>query len=346
MKATQSNFSASAPRAARDCKLFFFCGPDEAGASAAAAKIIALLPAAGERVELSGAELKAEPARLIDEARSSSLFGSDRHLYIRAAGEEAFEAVRLFAEMTDIGQAEGACPVLIVATSATDKSRTAKLMETRGDALVAMFYPPDVRSVASEVRVMAGAAGLRGFDGALAERVAVAAGLDVRLAQSEITKLALYLDADPQSPCLVKAEDIDAIGASTGDDGIMPLVNAVLSGDLAALPAQLRRLREMSLNPVAVALALERRAAQLASLVPRLGRGGNIEAFLKAERVFFKDIPDLKAQLGCWNGAKLERLVPNLAQLHRSLLGDSQQAELFLAQALARIARFAAARRS
>ena len=33
MKATQKDFSAIAPRAARGCKVFLFCGPDEAAAA-------------------------------------------------------------------------------------------------------------------------------------------------------------------------------------------------------------------------------------------------------------------------------------------------------------------------
>ena len=41
MKATQRDFAAAAPKAVRQCGVFFFCGQDEAGASAAADKIVA-----------------------------------------------------------------------------------------------------------------------------------------------------------------------------------------------------------------------------------------------------------------------------------------------------------------
>ena len=97
---------------------------------------------------------------LADEARSVSLFGDKRYLYVRAAGDEAHDALKALADSVDMGGAEP-CPVLVVATSSNDKSRTAKLLEKRKDALVAMFYPPDLRSVADEVRAMAGAAGLK-----------------------------------------------------------------------------------------------------------------------------------------------------------------------------------------
>jgi len=348
VRATQRDFASVAPKAAKQARIAFFCGPDEAGASAAAARLISLLPEAGERVEFSGAELRTDPVRLGDEARSTSLFGDTRHIVVRANGDEAHDAVKTYLEAIDMGQAEGACPVMIVATSATDKSRTAKLLEKRADGLVAMFYPPDLRSVTDEVRRMAGAAGLT-LGGDIAEQIARASGLDVRLAQSEVTKLALYLDASPQAPRKADAEALEAVGAKTEEDGFMPLVNAVLSGQVNRLPGELRRFAEVSLNPVGVLLAIERRAAQLAQLTARLGPGGNINALLdseqKAHRVFWRDKRDLTEQLNRWNARKLDRLVQRLAAAHRALLSNSQSAELLLKQELVEIARYAAARR-
>jgi DNA polymerase-3 subunit delta len=349
VKATQRDFAAIAPRAAQQARVAFFCGPDEAGASAAADKLVTMLPAPGERVELSGGELRSDPVRLGDEARSNSLFGGTRHILVRASGDEAHDAVENLLGLIDAGEGEGACPVLIVAISATDKARTAKLLEKRADALVAMFHPPDLATVSGEVRRMAAAAGLRNLGGDLAERIARSTGLDVRLAQSEVTKLALYLDASPQAPKPVDEQALDAIGARTDEDGLMPLVNVVLSGEVNRLSGELRRMREVSLNPVGVLLALERRAAQLAQLAAKLGPRGRVgdllEAEQKAHRVFWRDRKDLAVQLERWRGHQLERLVQRLTELHRALLGNSQAAELLLAQELALIARQAAARR-
>ncbi|MEO6041228.1 MAG: DNA polymerase III subunit delta [Croceibacterium sp.] len=349
MKATQRDYAGVLPRAATQARIALFCGPDEAGAAAAAERLVELLRDPGERVELPGSELKSDPVRLGDEARSISLFGGSRHIYVRAAGDEAHDAVENLLQLIDAGEGEGVCPVLIVATAATDKSRTAKLLAGRDDGLVAMFYQPDLATVAAEVRRMAGAAGLRDMSGPLAERIARAAGLDVRLAQSEVTKLALYLDATPHSPKPVDEDAHAEIGARTEEDGFMPLVNAVLSGETGRLAGELRRMREVSLNPVAVLLQLERRAAQLAQLAGRRGSGGRIGDLLdseqKAGRVFFRDKRELQTQLDKWSAGKLERLLVRLGALHRALLANSQAAELLLAQELTQIARFALARR-
>lgn len=344
MKATQRDYAQAANRAGDKCRLFFFCGQDEAGASAAIGKLIDALPEAGERVDLGGNDLKSDPSRLVDEARSTSLFGDIRHIMARVSGDEAHDAIASWCELVDRGEVENGWPIFIIATAATDKSRSAKLLLKRDDALVAMFYPPDLSSVTADVRAMADAAGLR-LDGSLAETIARAANLDVRLARSEVEKIALYLDAAPQTPKVADQSVFDAIGAKTEEDGFMPLVNAALGGELNKLPAELARMREVSLNPVGVALALERRAAQLATLAPRLRRGDDMKQFLKSNGVFFKEHREVGDQLMRWSGGKLERLVPRLADLHRSLLANSQTAELLLARELTQIARYAAARR-
>ena len=342
MKATQKDFNGIAARAARGCNVFFFCGPDESGAQDAAARITAMLEDPGERIELSGGDLRRDPVRLGDEARSTSLFGDKRHIYVRASGDEAHDAVEILLG----GEAE-ACPVLILASGASDKSRTAKLLAARPDALVAMFYPPDLRSVTEAVRNMADGAGVR-LGGDLAERIARAASLDTRIAQSEVTKLALYLDAGPEAPRTADAAAWEAIGARTEDDGFMALVNAVLSGESGKLAGELRRMRELGLNPVGLLLAFERRVAQLAQIAARIGPRGDVAAVLKAEvaarRIFWKDERDITVQIRRWRGKRLARLVDRLVELHRALLTNSQNAELLLAHGLADIARAAAQR--
>lgn len=342
MKATQKDFKGLAARAAQTARVFLFCGPDEAGAHDAANRIVALLGDAGERVELAGSELKRDPVRLSDEARSTSLFGDKRHIWVRAQGDEAHDAVEnLIADETH------GWPVLVVASGATDKSRTAKLLAGRPDALMAMFYPPDLRSVSEDVRGMAEAAGLR-LNGDLAERIARAASLDTRLAQSEVTKLALYLDADKLSPRTADPAHLEAIGAKTEDDGFTGLVNVVLSGETGKLAGELRRMHDLGLNPVGLLLAFERRAAQLAQLAAKLGPRGDVNALIEAEsaarRVFWKDKRDLNNQLRRWRGRRLARLVDRLVELHRALLAQSQNAELLLAQGLTEITRAAAPR--
>ena len=335
MKATQKNFAATAAKAVREARIFYFCGPDESGSSDAAA-MIARLVGEAEKIEFSGSELRKDPARLADEARSVSLFGDKRLIQIRCTGDEIYDSVEALVASPVAGW-----PVLIVAAGATDKSRVAKLLADRPDALVAMFYAPDVRSVAQVVRTMADGLGVR-LNDELAERIARNAALDARMARSEVEKLALYLDASPQAPRTADVQALDAIGAVNEDDGLMPLVNVALSGESGRLAGEIARMRELGLNPVSILLMAERRAAQLAQLSGKLDKRGDINALLEQERVFFRDKADIAIQMRRWRGRKLERLLAKLADMHRALLADNRNAELLLAQGFAEIARAAA----
>ena len=95
MKATQRDFPRLAESAARKARYFFFCGPDEAGVHDAVDRIASLLADPGERIDFTGAELKRDPVRLGDEARSVSLFGGARHIVVRARGDEVAEAAEI-----------------------------------------------------------------------------------------------------------------------------------------------------------------------------------------------------------------------------------------------------------
>lgn len=344
MRATQRDFQTLSRRVAATCRVWFFCGPDESGAELAAARVTAELSDTGERIELSGADLKADPVRLVDEARSASLFGGARHIVARVSGEEAHDAVRSFLEMADLGEMEGACPVLIVATSATDKSRTAKLLVDRSDGLVAMFHQPEINDVRREIRAMLDGHGVK-CAGEVVDRLTHAGNMDLRIARSEVDKLALYLDATPKTPQTATMEALDEISASTAEDDLPPIVNAVLSGDLKRLPGELRRIDELGLNAVGIVLALERRAAQLAGLAARMAPHEDIQRFLERQNVFFRERRVIEEQLKRWPAHKLDRLVTRLTDLHRALIGNSQTADLLMSQALVQITRFARASR-
>lgn len=343
MKATPKTFAATVERALDKIRVYYFCGADEAGAGDAAARVLLKLdqgPDRAELVEFTGAELKRDSVRLADEARSTSLFGDRRVIRVAMAGDEAHDAIAALIADTVPGW-----PVLIVATGATDKSRVAKLLTDRDDALVTIFYPPDLKSVTETVRNSVGALGLR-LSGPLAEQIAQAAGLDTRVARSELEKLALYLDASAEAPKTVTEKDLTAIGTQAGDDSMAPIVNATLSGAADKLKHELPKLASGDINPVGLLLAFERRAVQLAQLAARMGPGGNVNSFLEheaqAKRIFFKDKPDLMLQLHKWRGNRLERLLRRLALLHRAMLNDSVGAQLRLQQALTEIARVAA----
>ena len=56
-----------------------------------------------ERIDLSGPDLKADPAKLADEAAAISLFGGARMIRIDPIGDESFAAVEALLEAEKAG---------------------------------------------------------------------------------------------------------------------------------------------------------------------------------------------------------------------------------------------------
>ena len=81
-----------------DTRLFLLHGPDEAGSRALARKLAAAMGGETERIDLTGAELKADPARLADEAAAISMFGGARWILVEQAGDECTAAAEALIE--------------------------------------------------------------------------------------------------------------------------------------------------------------------------------------------------------------------------------------------------------
>ena len=93
MKANRPQID-KALRAPAETRFFLFHGPDESGSRALVKALGAAMGDEAERVDLTGAELRADPARLTDEAASISMFGGARWILVESAGEESVPASR------------------------------------------------------------------------------------------------------------------------------------------------------------------------------------------------------------------------------------------------------------
>ena len=91
MKANRSQIERALARPA-DTRLFLLHGPDESGSRGLARALAAAMGADAERIDLTGAELKADPARLADEAAAISMFGGARWILVEQAGDDCVAA--------------------------------------------------------------------------------------------------------------------------------------------------------------------------------------------------------------------------------------------------------------
>src|SRR3546814_1879050 len=73
--------------------MFLLHGPNVAGSQALTKRLERAMGPDAERIDLDGAALKIDPARLADEAASISLFGGARWIRVTLAGDEALPAI-------------------------------------------------------------------------------------------------------------------------------------------------------------------------------------------------------------------------------------------------------------
>ena len=139
MKANKGQID-KALKAPAETRFFLLHGPDESGSRALAKALGAAMGAEAERVDLTGAELKADPARLADEAASISMFGGARWILVEPAGDEIVPALEALLEAPAAGN-----PVAVVAGALKPASKLLKLALAAPGALAFASYVPDAR---------------------------------------------------------------------------------------------------------------------------------------------------------------------------------------------------------
>ena len=309
---------------------------------------LTFVPACGTSAELSRDEA-AKPGALAGEAAALAMTGGRRVVRLREATDAHAGPLK------DALATSAEALLVLEGGELTARSKLRVLAEAAPEVAVIACYRERGDELAATLGRMLKEQGVQADPAALSW-LATRLGEDRMQTRREVEKLALYVGADPQAPRPATPEDHAAIGAATEEDGFAPLVNAVLGGETAKIGNEIRRMRELGLNPVGVALALERRAAQLAQIAAYLGPKKQFDDIDKGAEmrlgIFFREKRDIAVQYRRWTqpaarGARetrLDRLIPRLVALHRNLIANSQAAELLLAQELAEIGRFAAKR--
>lgn len=339
MKATrpQLDKALKSPGATR---LFLLHGPDEAGSQALAKRVGAALGADAERVALTGGELKADPARLADEAAALSMFGSGRWVLVSPAGDDALNAVSALLEAPAAGN-----PVVLVAGALKNTSKLLKLAIGAPNALAFASYPPDPRDFVRTVGELARARGLS-IPPEEGRRIGDAAGGNRAIAEQELEKIALYLDAAPGGATIVDREVITAVGAALDEGDASQLVDHVFSGNSRGAEEELARLRSEGSEGITLIRAALRRALLLARLRAGVEQGQRVDGVMAAQgkALFWKEKDAVERQLGSWDSAGLARCLSRLVAAEADVKRSGGPGPLAAGAELLAIARAAARR--
>lgn len=332
--------SAAQLRAALDkpgaVRLFLLHGPDEAGALEHAQRLARTMGPGAERIDLEGAQLKADPGLLAGEAAALSLFGGARFIRVSAMGEESLEAVSLLLDAPVAGN-----PVVAIAPGVKGSGKLVKAAQAHPLALTLACYPPEGMEADRLAMEIGRGLGVQ-LDPRLAGRIAAAAGNDRAVMTRELEKFALFLDADPAAPRPLDTASFELLAADLGEAEMSDAIEAAVAGDPARLGAELARLEEAGVSLIPVLRGLVRRLIALAEMQAEVAGGARAEAV--AERAFFKERASTLAALRRWSPERLSGAIDHLRQAERGLMGGGA-AEVTAAAACLAIARAGARRR-
>lgn len=331
------NRLANLPAATR---IFLVAGPDESTCEATGAHLITLAGVDAERIDLSGEELKRDPARLATEAASLSLFAGANviRLTIGGSGDECLAAVEAL-----LSADAAPNPVIAIAPALTKKAKLFKLVEDSDAARVAVCYQPETRELMA-IAVAAGRAeGLQLAGPEAARLIELVAG-DQKLLVREIEKLALYRDAAPDRQRAVTAEDIMALGAAIHEEDVSACVNATLAGKMADLPGVFASIDAVGVAEIRLLRALATRVMLLARLRAEVDRGQHPKSLVEDRRngIFWKEKDAVTAQLRVWDSIRLARLMSRLLGCERELKASGTAGAILFRRLIVDVARQAA----
>ena len=333
MKAIKGSIGRSVDEPDPRVRFYLFHGGDESQSSALGDRLVAARSAT--KHALPPASLRGDPALLTDEASAIDMFGGAKVIWVQPAGEEIVPAVEA---LLDAAACES--PVVAIAGRLGKTSGLLKLAEAHELALSHVSYELDARDAERLVADLARTEGLRTQAG-VAARIAESCGNDRRMIAQELAKLALYLEATPNSPKDLGTEALDAVGADMGGDP-SAVGDLALAGDVRALGEALSHADTSGKDAIPIIRSLQRRLLMLAPIRARVDAGERMQAVMTSmgKALFWKDKPLVERMLALWDSAGLARVSERASTLERRLMrGDAPPAAEALGEELVAIAR-------
>lgn len=327
-----------AVRKGGDIRLFLLYGREETLAEEIARRLSAAVGDGAERVDIDATTATLEPAALVDEAASISLFGAPRYVRLRLSADRALDALTGLLDATATGN-----PVIAIAGNLTKGNKTRKLAESHPRAMAFACYPQSDDEARAYVERLARQKGLR-LDERIARRIVSLTSGDRMLAELELEKLALYLDAGPETAGEIEVphEAVEALGAEALEENLDDLFASVLSGKLKAFGTELATARQMAIDPIRTVKALQIRVGKLISLSAATRPGDRPRAVVERDRsIHFRSAEAYASELEIWNPVRLARLNERLVSLETRMMSGAANSATILGQELTEIARVA-----
>lgn len=320
-------------------RLALLCGPNATRCQALTDALAKPLLQDAERVDLNIGDLSENPARLNDEANSASLFGDKRFLMVRLNSGEAVRANKAIENVLE-SDSKGD-PIFVSAPGMADKTALAKMIAKAPDALIATCYETTQSDAISAITAMAREEGLQ-LDRNLAGEIAAMTSNDLTLAGLEVEKIALYLDASPETPQSVNPAILSTLGAANDEEDLGILYNSALNGNTKSLTKELALVSTTGFSEVGLIRLMLRHLGKLGELRVKADKGSGVDSIVNHPSVFWKDRDNYARQLRIWSAENISRLIERTLSLEIALKSSGQPEKVLIEQELLTIARKAA----
>jgi DNA polymerase-3 subunit delta len=266
--------------------------------------------------ELGADAVRADPGRLLDEARALCLVGGRRVVRVRQAGDQVTAACRA---LLDLGTL--AALIVIDAGELGPGSSLRRLIEAAPNAAALACYRDEGRDLGALIDRLLAEHDLRVEPDARAYLVEHL-GADRGVTRSELAKLALYFEpaADRAG---VSRVTLEAAALVVGDSAALELddlVHAAALGDANQVERCLDRLLGEGQAPVRLLRALANHVTRLHALALQVEAGEPLEQVIGRARpsIHFRRKASVRAELQRWPAA---RAVAALGRLLEAEIG-------------------------
>jgi DNA polymerase-3 subunit delta len=312
-----------------EARLLLLHGYDPSGSNDHAARICKGLVAADNPAgleRLTGEQIVADPQALVAAAGALSMFGGQTIVRVDGVTDKAAKALALLLE------GPPGNPVIAVAEGLRKAS-----------PLLALAREPGVLTIESkearpgDLTPFAADFGLK-IDREAAAALFEACGGERALIRRELEKIALFLDAAPETPKPLNQETLAAIGA-----GIEPFdQNALIASILGGHPSAAAMVATLPDGlGIMVLRLLGGRLATLLTLRLDMDQGARAEAAIDAARppIFWKEKPVFAGALRRFSSEMLSKALADVLAAERAVKSAGSLGELEVHAVLLRLAR-------
>ena len=288
-------------------------------------------------VEVSAAELKADPARLSDEAGAMALGGGRRLIKVNNATDATSAIFK-----AHLAAVVGDSLIIVEGGELSPRSSLRKLFEASDNAAAIPCYADDARSLHRVIRETLGAHKLSATDEAMAW-MADNLGSDRAVTRGELEKLALYMaspgDAE-NGPIRIELDDARSVIGDSASTALDDISMAAASGDQARLDVALRRAFGEGIHAVGVLRAVSRHMLRLHQCAGSVASGKNVGQAMASLRppVFFTHKDMFARQMNSWRIDRLAMALELLSAAEIDCKTTGMPSDAVCGRALMRIA--------